>query len=200
MSRTIRYDDPAVTDEAVAVLRSGRAIVLPTDTVYGLAAIPTSRSGMDEVFSLKQRPDTVTVAVLVASVDQARGLAVGLDDRFEELVARHWPGPLTLVVDRRPGLGFHLGADESTIGVRCPAHALTRGLAGIVGPLATTSANPHGVPTPATLPEVIAALGAPELAIDGGRCAEPPSTVVRLSAVGDLTMIRKGAVEVDLPR
>lgn len=195
MTRVLRLDDPTVVDQTAAVLRSGRAVVIPTDTVYGLAALPTDQAAMSEVFALKRRPEDVTVAVLVASVDQARALAVGLDDRFERLAARCWPGPLTMVVDRRLGLGYHIGVDDSTVGIRCPGLELPRQLAGLVGPLATTSANLHGQPTPPTLPEVVAALGEPALAVDGGPADASASTVIRLPPEGGLEVLREGPID-----
>lgn len=173
--------DPAALDRAVAALDAGGAVVLPTDTVYGLAA----RRGHEEVLrALKGRPASVPIAVLVADLDQAGEIAE-LGPRARRLAAALWPGPLTIVVPARGG---------GTVGVRCPDHGFVRALAARVGPLPTTSANRHGEPTPPTAPEAAAALrGAPALVVDGGRCGEVASTVVDLT-VDPPAILREGAV------
>jgi L-threonylcarbamoyladenylate synthase len=172
-------------DEAVKVaaetLRAGEVVALPTDTVYGLAALPWDPGHTGRLFRLKGRGSDVPVAVLCADVGQALGLADG--DRMPEgarrIAERLWPGPLTLVLPRRVGLGYALGRPEHTIGVRCPDHELVRALAREVGPLATTSANRHGEATPPTAAGVVEVFGdGLGLVLDAGPCAEPPSAVV----------------------
>jgi tRNA threonylcarbamoyl adenosine modification protein (Sua5/YciO/YrdC/YwlC family) len=188
--------DPAVVARAAALLRAGEAIVVPTDTVYGLAALPTVPGATDRLFALKGRAVDVPVAVLCHDVDQALGLAdpASIDPDVRRIAAHLWPGPLTLVLPRRPGLGLALGRPPTTIGVRCPDHDLVRALAGEVGPLATTSANRHGEPTLSTAVGVAAALGGGvPLVVDGGRCDGAPSTVV--DATGpSWRVLREGTV------
>ncbi|HEY7071463.1 MAG TPA: L-threonylcarbamoyladenylate synthase [Acidimicrobiales bacterium] len=175
-------DDIAAAVEAAArVLRAGGVVALPTDTVYGLAALPGDATHTGRLFALKGRGADVPVAVLCADVSQALGLADRdrMSDGARWIAERLWPGPLTLVLPRRDGLGYSLGQPEETIGVRCPDHDLVRALAREVGPLATTSANRHGEATPPTAGEVAAVFGAGlGLVLDGGPCAEPPSAVV----------------------
>jgi L-threonylcarbamoyladenylate synthase len=188
--------DPAVVARAAALLRAGEAIVVPTDTVYGLAALPTVPGATDRLFALKGRAVDVPVAVLCHDADQALGLAepasIGPDVR--RITARLWPGPLTVVLARRPGLALALGHPSTTIGVRCPDHDLVRALAAAVGPLATTSANRHGEPTLPTAAGVAAAFGGGvPLVVDGGRCDGAPSTVV--DATGpSWRVLREGTV------
>ena len=136
---------------AAAALRAGEVVALPTDTVYGLAALPASAAHTGRLFALKGRAADVPVAVLCASPDQAPGAgdpAAVTAPTCAGSPARLWPGPLTLVLPRRPGLGLRARRAGGTIGVRCPDHPLVRALAAEVGPLATTSANLHGEPTP----------------------------------------------------
>jgi tRNA threonylcarbamoyl adenosine modification protein (Sua5/YciO/YrdC/YwlC family) len=176
-------DPPAadVVDRAAAVLRAGQVVVLPTDTVYGLAVAPQAGGTAAALFALKGRAPDVPVAVLCASPDQALSLAEpgSVSDEVRRIATGLWPGPLTLVLVRRPGLDWDLGEPASTIGVRCPDHALLRALAAEVGPLATTSANRHREPTPAAAGEVAALFGAGVgLVLDGGPCEAPPSAVV----------------------
>ena len=112
------------------------------------------------------------------------------------MIERWWPGPLTLVLRRRPGLAWDLGDPADTVGVRLPDHDLVLALAEAVGPLATTSANRHGEPTPVTAAEAAAALaGAPDLVVDGGPCAGEASTV--LDATGpEPVVLRPGPIAV----
>jgi tRNA threonylcarbamoyl adenosine modification protein (Sua5/YciO/YrdC/YwlC family) len=171
-----------VVARAAAVLRGGGVVVLPTDTVYGLAALPGVAGATAELFRLKGRRADVPIAVLCASADEALALAdpAAVDAEVAGIATRLWPGPLTLVLPRRPGLDYALGGGSAaTIGLRCPDHPLILALAAEVGPLATTSANRHREPTPATAAEVAAVLGAGVgMVLDGGPCTAPPSTVV----------------------
>ena len=166
---------------AVAALRAGDVVVLPTDTVYGLAVLPTIPGATARLFALKGRGADVPIAVLCANAAQALGLAApnAVTGEVRRLAERLWPGPLTLVLPRRRGLAYELGEPPDTVGLRCPDDALVRAIAAPVGPIATTSANRHGRPTPATAAEVAAVfptgLG---LVLDGGPRTAPSSTVV----------------------
>ncbi len=163
---------------AAEVLARGGAVVVPTDTVYGLAVRADLPGAVEHLAALKDRATEQPVAVLVASVEQAESVGV-VPDWVHAVVERWWPGPLTLVLRRRPGLPWDLGDPPDTVGVRIPDHDLVRSLAEAVGPLATTSANRHGEPTPPTAAEAAAALTrTPDLVVDGGPCAGVASTVV----------------------
>lgn len=172
---------------AAAALRAGQVIVLPTDTVYGVAALPAVAGATDRLFALKGRSASVPIAVLCASAGQALALGdpASIGPEVRRLAARLWPGPLTLVLRRRPGLDLALGDPPTTVGVRCPDHPLVRALAAVVGPLATTSANRHGAPTPVAAADAAAALGpGVDLVLDGGPCAGAPSSVVDVTGPG----------------
>lgn len=181
---------------AVAALRAGQIVALPTDTVYGLAALPGDPDHTARLFALKGRGRDVPVAVLCADVEQALGLAdrERLPVGAERIAERLWPGPLTLVLPRRPGLGYALGRPEHTIGVRCPDHDLVRALARGLGPLATSSANRHREATPPTAAGVAEVFGdGLALVLDGGPCVEPPSAVVDATG-GGWRVLRPGRV------
>ena len=170
--RTLAVDAPGALAAAASALRNGEAIVLPTDTVYGVATLPDHE---DVLYALKERPAAMPIAVLVASVEQAEAAAGrSLPAAARRLAARFWPGPLTLVVP---------GTDSATVGVRCPDHEFVLQLVALVGAITTTSANRHGAPTPATAAEAAAALAAPgpSLVVDGGPCGAIASTVVDVS-------------------
>ena len=187
-----------VLDDAVVALLAGRAVVVPTDTVYGVAVSASVPGATRELFVLKDRPADQPLAVLVHDVEQALTLAADLSGVVRRLVAAFWPGPLTLVVARRPELVGHLelGGDGSTVGLRCPDHALVREITGRVGPIVTTSANRHGEVTPPTAAGAVAALTGPvAVAVDGGLLRGVPSTVVDCTGVG-WRVLREGAVSV----
>ena len=182
-------------DAATDALAAGRPVVLPTDTVYGVAVEPTRPGATNRLFAVKERPRTAALPLLVASLDQALELSGDLPPTAVALADAFWPGGLTLVVPRRAGLDLDLGGeDDATVGLRQPDHPVPVALAERVGPLAATSANLHGRPTPSTADEVAEELGeAVELVLDGGPCAGAPSTVVACTR-GGVTVLREGRV------
>jgi L-threonylcarbamoyladenylate synthase len=190
--------EPDATIRAAEVLSAGGLVVLPTDTVYGLAASAADPRGTESLFARKGRRADVPVAVLCASVEQALDLAAEVPEGAARLALEHWPGALTLVLRRRADLRWVLGEPQETIGVRCPDHDFVRGVAAAVGPLATTSANRHGEPTPPSAAEAADSLVGPvDLVVDGGPLTGSPSAVV--DATGDrLRLLRPGGVEVEL--
>jgi L-threonylcarbamoyladenylate synthase len=189
---------PDVVERAANLLKAGEAIVLPTETVYGLAALPSVPGATARLFELKGRAANVPLAVLCADVEQALALADSPSAAVRDVADQYWPGPLTLVLRRRPGLGYELGEPADTIGVRCPDHALVQALAREVGPIATTSANRHGEPTPEQATAVAAVFGdSVGLVLDGGPCRGTPSTVV--DAVSEQwKLLRRGEISVNL--
>jgi len=175
-------------DAAERALRDDDVIVVPTDTVYGLAALPGSSRAVDKLYALKDRPPAMPIAMLVASRAQAASLAGAVPPQVERLMDAFWPGPLTLVLAT--------GGDEgpATVGVRCPAHDFVRALARRVGPLAVTSANRHGRATAPGAEEAAHSLaGDVALVIDGGPCAGIASTVVDGTDPG-LPVLRDGPI------
>jgi L-threonylcarbamoyladenylate synthase len=147
---------------AAELLRAGRLVAVPTETVYGLAARADSEAAVAGIFRAKGRPDFNPLIVHVASLAMARELAE-LDERAEQLVARCWPGPLTLVLPVRSGAGIvpAVTAGLSTVALRMPDHPALRALlAELAVPLAAPSANRSGGISP-TAPEHVAdSLGA----------------------------------------
>ncbi len=173
-------------------------MVLPTDTVYGLAALPSVPGATDQLFALKGRAESQPLAVLVADMAGALELVEPPAAEVRRWMEELWPGPLTLVLRRRPASqSLALGGEDATIGVRCPAHPFVRGLAAAVGPVATTSANRHGQPSPTTASEAAASLaGRVALVVDGGPSGTVASTVVNASGPPGTgwTVLREGAV------
>lgn len=189
--------DRVALARAAAALSEGAAVVIPTDTVYGIAVVATRPGAADRVFGAKGRPSSVALPVLVADRAQAEDLAeVPLSDGALALMRKLWPGALTVVVARRPGITLDIGGEAGllTVGLRCPDHPVPRALCAAVGPLATTSANLHGRETPATASEVAAILGADlALVLDGGECVGSASTVVDATGPGP-RLLRDGRI------
>jgi L-threonylcarbamoyladenylate synthase len=189
---------PGVLEAVVAVLVRGGTVVLPTDTVYGVAALASLPEATERLFALKDRSEGVPIAVLVSDADQARRVADTASPEVVRWIDELWPGPLTLVLPRATGaVDLALGGDGDTVGVRCPDHALVRAIAAEVGPLATTSANRHGAPTPTTALEAAASLvGSVDLVVDGGPAGTLASTVVD-ATWGTWRILREGAISAD---
>jgi tRNA threonylcarbamoyl adenosine modification protein (Sua5/YciO/YrdC/YwlC family) len=180
---------------AVEALRGGDIVGLPTDTVYGLAADPWHSGAADRLFRVKGRPRSVELPVFVAGEEQALGLTMAVPACARVLMQRFWPGPLTIVLPRRPEVDADLGEEDATIGVRCPAHPVPLAVCRAFGPIATTSANHHGGP-PATTAAEVAELPGVGIVLDGGRCAGEPSTVV--DSTGEIPkLLRAGGIPWD---
>jgi tRNA threonylcarbamoyl adenosine modification protein (Sua5/YciO/YrdC/YwlC family) len=190
----------AVTDDrldrAASAIAAGRLVVVPTDTVYGLAARPDDPRATDAIFEAKGRDRSVPLPVLAPDLDAALGVAA-IGDRGRALAEACWPGALTLVAPRTPrSATWDLGDEGATVGVRVPAHRLLGELLCRTGPLAVTSANRSGEPPATTCAELRAAFGS---RVDEYVCEDEPlvgaaSTVVDL-AHGPPALLREG----DLP-
>jgi L-threonylcarbamoyladenylate synthase len=181
-------------DRAVAALESGSIVVIPTDTVYGIAALPRIPRAIEAIFEAKGRPEDKPLPVLGASVDDLAPI-VEFDDLARGLARRFWPGPLTLVLPRAAGFEADLGGKGSiSVGVRVPAFDLALALLGRTGPLAVTSANKSGDPPATTAEAARRALDdAVEVVINGGSRGGVPSTV--LSLVDEPEIIRPGPLD-----
>jgi L-threonylcarbamoyladenylate synthase len=182
-------------EAASAALRRGRLVVVPTDTVYGVGALPRSHGGVAAIFAAKGRDAEKPIPVLAASAEDLTDVVV-FDERAHTLGEALWPGPLTLVLPRRADWPFDLGGGSTTIAVRVPSNELAHALLERTGPLAVTSANHSGQPPATTVAEARAALGDDvSVYLDGGRCSAPPSSVVSLS--GEIRVLREGPVSLE---
>lgn len=174
-------DGPEARERAARLLREGRIVAIPTDTVYGIAAWLDLPDAIERLFAAKRRPPEKAVAVLLADAAQAWSLGIG-SPAARVLGERFWPGGLTLVLQVRPGVRLPdvLAAGAPTIGVRVPDHEAPRALARVLGPLPTTSANRSGEPDARDAAEIAERLGdALALVLDGGPVrGGPASTVV----------------------
>ena len=189
-------DGETARAEAVARLRAGEIVALPTDTVYGIAADLALPDAIERLFAAKRRPPDKAVALLLADAAQAEVLGI-VGPAARVLAARFWPGGLTLVVPRRPEarLPDVLAAGAPTVGLRVPDHPAPRALAAALGPLPTTSANLSGQPDARDAAEVAATLGgAIALVIDGGPIRGGPGSTVVDCSVERPRVLRSGAI------
>lgn len=196
--RLIDAANPDAIDLAAAALERGELVGIPTETVYGIVALPTD-AGVARLIAAKQRSADKGIQLLVASIEQVARLAV-LTPAAEQLGRRFWPGGLTLVLDRRADIDLPelLGGGRPTLGLRLPDHDVPRALASRLGPLAASSANVSGQPDSTTAQLVERAVG-DVLGIildDGPVRGGTPSTVVDCSvaAAGAPNVLREGAI------
>ena len=179
---------------AVDVILRGGVVAFPTDTLYGLAVDPGTPRALARLMALKGRAMEKTVALVAASLEQARHVAV-FDENALRLAAQFWPGPLTLVVPALPGVLEPVRSANGLVGVRVPAHPVACALARLAGtPLTATSANPSGSQATPDPDDVAEFLPAVDAIVDAGMLAGgPPSTLVQLDH-GGVTVLREGAI------
>ena len=172
-------------EQAAEILNGGGVAVIPTDTVYGLAARPDCPAAVERLYTIKGREAKKPIAILVSDIAAIERFGYRLTGRARELAERHWPGALTLVI----------GAE----GFRIPDHDRTRRLlAACGGVLRVTSANLSGQRPATDAPQALADVGlsADFVVDDGVSPGGVPSTVVRVSDDGSLEVLREGAVKV----
>jgi L-threonylcarbamoyladenylate synthase len=186
--------DGDIERAARAALR-GELIVLPTETVYGIGTRPDDPAATVRLFEAKRRPTDLELPVLAPSLDAAEQVGA-FEAAARNLARRFWPGPLTIVVPRTGRSdGWALGGDPDTIGLRVPAHPMALALLTRTGPLAVTSANRSGEPTPGTWEEIREVFGTAvvEYLRGDGPLAGHPSTVVAVAGE-EIRVLRPGSL------
>jgi L-threonylcarbamoyladenylate synthase len=179
---------------AVEVLRAGSLVAYPTDTVYGLAALPTDARAVERLFEAKGRPADRGVPLLIASPADLALVAADVPEVASGLMQTFWPGALTIVLPT--AAGFRSPAIGETVALRVPDHPVPRELVRLLGgPITGTSANVSGGAEPLTADDVRSQLGdAVDLIIDGGQCeGGQPSTVVDCTTQPP-RVVREGAI------
>jgi L-threonylcarbamoyladenylate synthase len=185
-------------DAAAAAIARGELVLLPTDTVYGVAADAFTPAAVTGLLAAKNRGRTMPVPVLIAESSTLAGLVVNLPPVAHELARAFWPGGLTLVLEHAPSLAWDLGDAEGTVAVRLPDDELARELLRRTGPLAVSSANRSGRPAATTAEEAVGQLGAQAaVVLDGGpRTGSGASTIVDCTGTVP-RVLRVGAVPVE---
>jgi len=183
---------PNTIQRALEVLRSGGLVAFPTDTVYGVGAPVFDESAVESIYAAKERPVEKAIPVLIGDGEDLLQVAEQIPAFASKLIARFWPGPLTVLVPKKLSVPFVVSA-TSTVGVRVPDHEVARALLRLAGPMAVTSANISSQPSPTTAEEVEAQLGGRiALIVEGGRTpGGVPSTLV--DCTGDeIQILREG--------
>jgi len=195
-TRVAPADDVEIIRCAQRLLRSGEVVAFPTDTVYGVGAHAFQPEAVAALYAVKNRPTSKAIPILVAQNEDMARVARHVPAVAWELAERFWPGGLTLVLLRAEKVPSVVTAGGNTLAIRCPDHPIPLALANAIGaPLAATSANLSGQPSPTTARQVVEQLaGRVPLIIDGGECpAGVPSSVVDLS-LSPPRLLRAGAV------
>ena len=186
---------------AAEILRAGGLVAVPTETVYGLAARADDVAAVSLIYEAKGRPSFNPLIVHVASMEAARELAE-FSPEAETLAQAHWPGPLTLVLPRRPDakLAETVTAGLETVAIRMPNHPIMREILSAVDvPLAAPSANRSGFISPTTADHVLTSLdGRIDAVLEGGECrAGVESTIAAVRGDGRVEVLRPGPVQLD---
>jgi L-threonylcarbamoyladenylate synthase len=193
---------PELMARAAACLRAGGLVAFPTETVYGLGVDALNRAAVQRLFAAKQRPANDPLIVHVARMDDVAALVDAVPPPARALAARFWPGPLTMVMRRAPGVPDEVTAGLETVGVRMPAHPVAHALIAAAGvPIAAPSANLFSRPSPTRAEHVLHDLdGRIDLIVDGGPTdVGLESTVIDLTA-GSPVVLRPGAVTLEMLR
>lgn len=197
-------DWPAAIEAAHSALTGGELVVIPTDTVYGVAADPAVPGAVASLLSAKERSRDMPPPVLVPDRESLSTLAVDIPAAAGQLVDHYWPGALTVICRATPALAWDLGETHGTIAVRMPDHPLTLALLARTGPLAVSSANKSARPAATEITNAVGQLGnAVAIYLDAGQMPTgSPSTIVdftvtpaRVVRQGDLTTADLSSLE-----
>jgi len=199
VSRMLGCRDPGNRADAIgaatSALKSGRLVVMPTDTVYGLAADAFDSQGVAGLLAAKGRGRDMPVGVLVGSWHTIEGLVYYVSDSARELIRAFWPGALSLVVQQAPSLRWDLGDARGTVMLRMPLQPVALELLRQTGPLAVSSANISGQPAATTAQDARDQLGGlVDVYLDGGQSEQQAaSTIVDLTGT-EPRLLREGPV------
>jgi L-threonylcarbamoyladenylate synthase len=183
-------------NKAAELIRAGELVAFPTETVYGLGANALDPAAIERIYAAKGRPATSPLIVHVSSIEMARELAEEWPESAEKLAQKFWPGPLTLVLPKRPHVPDRLTAGLDTVGIRIPAHPIALALIRESGlPIAAPSANPFTELSPTTAQHVRDALGdRAAMVLDGGPSKVGIESTVLSLAGPDAVLLRPGMV------
>ena len=193
-TRIMSADNKEWLPRALEILRNGGLVAFPTDTVYGLGALAFDGKAVESIYLAKDRPVEKAIPVLIWDASDLEKISADIPERTRALASRFWPGPLSLLVPKKPTLPESVSA-TATVAVRVPDHAVARELLRAAGPMAVTSANLSGQASPSTAQEVLAQLnGRIDLILDGGTTpGGVPSTLVDCSS-NEIKILRAGPI------
>ena len=191
--------DPAAITAAAQALQQGELVGLPTETVYGLGADAANEVAVAKIFAAKGRPSDHPLIVHVADAAGVAHFARDVPAFAQQLMQAFWPGPLTLILQRRPDVGAAAAGGQDSIGLRCPAHQVAHALLlaaralGVHG-VAAPSANKFGRVSPTTAAHVQGEFGDSLLVLDGGACAVGIESTIIDCTRGAPVLLRPGAI------
>jgi len=192
-------NDPAAVQRAAADLAAGELVAFATETVYGLGARADDDAAVAKIFAAKGRPSDHPLIVHVPDVERARAFASEWPESAQRLAAAFWPGPLTVIVPRRDGMGTAAAAAQASIGLRCPAHPVARALLeaaaalGVAG-VAAPSANRFGRISPTRAAHVLEEFGESLAILDGGDCESGIESAIVDCSRGAPALLRPGVL------
>jgi L-threonylcarbamoyladenylate synthase len=195
-------NDTAAVQRAAAELAAGELVAFPTETVYGLGARADDDTAVAKIFAAKGRPADHPLIVHVSDVAAARAFAAEWPAAAQKLTDAFWPGPLTVIVPRRSGMGTASAAGQTSIGLRCPSHPVARalldaaaalGVSGVSGP----SANRFGRISPTTAAHVFEEFGDAMTIVNGGECDAGIESAIVDCSRGAPALLRPGVLTRD---
>lgn len=195
--KTILIEDDL--DKAADVLRAGGLVAVPTETVYGLAANGLSSGAVAKIYEVKGRPETKPISLLVSGMDDVEALCENIPESAYTLAACFWPGPLTMILPRKPVVPDVVSAGGATVGVRCPAHEKTLAIIKKAGvPLAAPSANLSGEPSPKNAQRVLEYFNNKiDCVVDGGQCTMGIESTIVDMTVNPPKVLRLGGLSAE---
>lgn len=188
-------DRAAGIDAATAAIAAGELVVLPTDTVYGLAADAFSADAVQRLFDAKGRGREMPPPVLIGAPATLEALAIDVPTWLRAMTAELWPGPLTVVCREQPSLNWDLGENRQTVAVRVPDHDVTLAVLKATGPLAVSSANLSGEPAATTIEDAERMLGdAVAVYLDAGTSPGGVASTILDVTVPTPRVLREGPI------
>lgn len=191
--------NPSLIEKVRMVIKNGGIVALPTDTFYGLGADPFNPAAVEKIYQLKGRDPKKPILILIETLKRLKLLVQEVTKDAETLINQLWPGPLTIIFKASPALPPILTGETGKIGIRLPASSfLTWLLGGLDMPLTATSANPSGLPSPATAIEVERYFKERiDLIIDAGKAdGVKESTIIDATAT-PVMLIREGMIKIE---
>ena len=198
-ARILHGDNESEIDECVNTLRAGSVIGIPTETVYGLAAIATNKSAINLVFAIKERPTSHPLILHIADVSMLDDWATNISSDVRVLCKKFWPGPLTLILHKSDKVLTEVTGGRNTVAIRCPNHSVTTKLLkklndAVVAP----SANKFGKVSPTTAQHVVNDLGSDiSIVLDGGECSIGLESTIIDCTTTPPQLLRTGAITAD---
>ncbi len=194
----VRDDSVVGVVQTVAALQRGDLVVLPTDTVYGVAADAFSPAAVERLLAAKGRGRDMPVPVLIGTMRTLDGIAARVTDTARELVEAFWPGGLTIVCHQQPSLAWDLGDAAQTVAVRMPLHPVALDLLKVTGPMAVSSANRTGLQAARDADEAERMLGERvRVILDAGPTPGPIASTIVDCTTDEGRVLRRGVITLE---